>query len=330
MLTHSFDSVSTAKTLSCFDSITIHQTKIIGSLNALNTTADKLLNQHKFFGVISYDTIFTVVVTLLTFSAGIIIDRIIKHLDSRSKKIKLQHYFKYLLDVIADKTFTKISDGYKITYETTDLDKGIAITPPKVLTDIFQRVKSINEQELLDTFKTREPVSQIINHVEFISKMFDEIEKFHIKVLYESDTIRKTFEGNLSKYFKLLAQYLEDMKKIKSPTPAITEFFPIAQKGFKIYHEEILETNQMKKLRDEVIRPIQVGLAKNKLYQEDAIAGQIAELGKEISIKFYYLNKLTADFCSQYKDFYQTALDSQKIIKDERAKILWMKPLFIK
>ncbi len=324
---HNIDSIINKRTLSFIDSISVQQNKIVECLHSLNSTADKLVNQHKFFGVISYDTVFTVVVTILTFSAGIIINWLIKRFEARGKRIKLQRYFKYLLDIIADKTFIKIADGYKKTYETTTLDYGIAITPPKVLTDIFQRVKNINEQDLLDTFKKREPVSQIINYVEFTSKMFDEIERFHNKLLLESDNIRTTFEGNLFKYFKLLAQYIEDMKKISPPTSEILEFLPIAQQGFSVYHQKILQTNQMKKLRDDIIRPIQVSLVKTKLYQKDAIAGQIAELGKEISIKFYYLNKLTDEFCAQYKYFHATTLESQRIIKEERAKIQWMKPL---
>jgi hypothetical protein len=103
---------------------------------------------------------------------------------------------------------------YKDTYLQTNIDSGILTSPPKVLTNIFQRVGRINEQELLDSFKSddsRESISIIINHVEFLGQMPIEIEKYHKHILEQSNIMRLRMQNNTDKYSKLLAEYIRPL-----------------------------------------------------------------------------------------------------------------------
>lgn len=322
-----FDSVSATKTQSYIDSIRISQTKIVENLDTLNSTAEKISNQHKFLGLYTYDTVFTVCVSLGIFVAGYIFDRLMKWNDYRTKKIKLQRYFKGLLDRITDKTCMQIAEAYKDTYTNTNLDTGILTSPPSVLTNIFRRIAHIKEQELLDSFKannSKESISVIINHLEFLSKMPNEIEKYHLKVLNISDEMREFFIDNVSLYFKLLAKYLDNIKHNRVPTPPNNDvFLPIAKQAFELYQREILPTNKITRLRDEIIRPVHKSVVETNIYQVDETAGKIAELGQVILRKFYYLNKLTEEFCTQYEYFYTNITSSQKVLEEERAKIKW-------
>jgi hypothetical protein len=287
------------------------------------TSPTVTLASDKVFGIFSPDTVFTVTVTLVVFILGILIDRTVKYFDFKAKEKKLQQYFKYLLDIISDNTCKRMADAYKSTYSQTTLDSGILTSPHKVLTDIFQRVKIINEQELLNTFRSKESPSKIISQIEFLNKIQDEVEKYHKIVLADSNEIRKGFKDNLPKYFKLLAEYIDIEKNLEMQSKTANEFLPVAIKSFNLYYKEIVKTNHMKRLCDEIVRPIQDKLVSTNIFRQNAIAGKIAELGQEMSLDFYYLEKLTQEFCSQYEYFYNAVLDSQKILIEERAKTKW-------
>jgi hypothetical protein len=70
MTTSHFDSIYMSGTLSYIDSLQVNQAKIVESLRALNSTTVKLLNQHKFLDKVSYDTVFTVFITIAIFLQG--------------------------------------------------------------------------------------------------------------------------------------------------------------------------------------------------------------------------------------------------------------------
>ncbi len=151
------------------------------SLHTINETiARSIHSDNKFLNMFSYDTVFTVFVTIFIFIIGIIIDRLLKYCDKKNREKELIAYFKIYLTRIAEKTSLKLIELYRKYYRTTNIDSGIPLTAPKILTGDFQRIRNITDKELHRSIyknlpKSKEKVEvlpKILNCIDFIAGDF--------------------------------------------------------------------------------------------------------------------------------------------------------------
>ncbi|MES2397873.1 MAG: hypothetical protein V4549_17810, partial [Bacteroidota bacterium] len=102
--------------------------------STISNSVETIGKEEKLWGLFTYDTVFTVVVTLLIFIIGICIDRLIKYWDKLKKQKESRLYFKHFLDIIIDKTCPQLIKLYNEVYQNNGIDAGIPTAPPKILT----------------------------------------------------------------------------------------------------------------------------------------------------------------------------------------------------
>lgn len=317
-----FDTLIT-NSLAPLDSISLNQMKMIKSLDSLNATTLKVSNEDKLLNKFSYDTVFTVAVTLSIFALGIFIDRIIKYCDRKIREKKLQRYFKHYLDKITDRTCEKLADIYRETYLTCDIDAGIPTTSPKILTGDFQRIRNINDMELFNTFSLPEELSTILSNIDFIEKLVDEVDKNHYRIRKASDEIRNPMQNNLNKYFKLLGEYVEHVR-VNNPQYVNRDAFrDLVNERILFYYQHLRRTRQIKRVYREIVRRIQIRVVDTNIFRMDPVAREIADLGQQISYDYHYLKRIQMDFRLDYRRFHNHVVECQNNIKVERQKIAW-------
>ncbi len=303
-----------------FKEIATSQQEVISKLTETinqNTMNDKL------FGLFSYDTVFTVVITLSIFILGILFDRFNKNCEKRKDRKELRLFFKTFLDRIIDSTCDKLSKSYKDFYQSIDIDSGIPITPPKILTGDFDRVNRINDNKLFHAIKEKEPLSKLLSNIDFIERLIPEIDRYHAHCLKESETLRSPLQEMINDYMDLLAEYVEHVKLTNPNYPNCTEFRNQVNDAIIRYHRDISGTRQLKKFYREILRPIQEKVIETNIYRVDQIGIQIADLGKRISYQYNYLKRLIIEFKLDYRKFYNYTIDSKEKLNIERERIKW-------
>lgn len=111
--------------------------------------------EEKIFDLITYDTAFTVIVTVSIFVLGILTDRAIKFFDKWKEKKRLRKFYVDNINSLTEKLFPSISKLYKQFYQTHDIDTGIPMTPPKVLAGDIERLDKIEFDKLYEAFSNK-------------------------------------------------------------------------------------------------------------------------------------------------------------------------------
>jgi uncharacterized membrane-anchored protein YhcB (DUF1043 family) len=105
--------------------------------------------------------------------------------------------------------------------------------------------------------------------------------------------------------------------------PGKDEFLLVATQAFHLHITEVVKTNKISRLREEVIKPVQTKIISTKLWNLEAKGQELARLGKELLVDFNRLDNLTKAFRSEYACFYKRMRDSKNTLIEERAKIKW-------
>ncbi len=305
------------------EAIHCNNISIVKSIDGLNATISKNSKEDKVLNHFTYDTVFTVVITLSIFILGILIDRIIKRYESFHKRRKLKIYFKYYLDKIIDRYSLRLAEIYKKTYQMTNINTGFSLTPPKILTGDFKRIDNIDDHELFHAINRPDSISAILSHLDYIEKLTFEIENFHIKIRAESDELRKPMQVNLNEYFNLLAKYVEHVRVNNPQYEHRDEFRNLVNNS--ILSQQQISRVDLKTVYRKIVRPIQKKVVETNIFRLDPIGKEIADMGKVISLEYNYLKSITTTFRLEYRRFYLAILDSQKFLDVERSKIRWPK-----
>ena len=304
------------------DSVWFHLEEQKNEIENLSKTIEKVASE-KLWGIFSYDTVFTVSVTLLIFTLGIIIDRILKSIDQKQKDKELKRYFKTYIDKIIDRTCPKLIEIYKDFYQNIDINSGIPTSPPKILTGDFERIKNIDDTQLFKAIHEKESLSRLLSHLDFVEKLISEVDDYHQHTREEGDKIRMDLEHKINEYFNLLANYQDHIRENQPNYEYRDEFHKLVYNLIMKYYTEIANTRQVKKLFREIIRPIQKFAVTSNIFRKDPIAYQITEAGKEISMKYTKLKRVTIDFRLQYREFKNYVEEAQQGLNEARLKVTW-------
>jgi hypothetical protein len=302
-------------------------------INLLNTH-ERLINslvkgvhdskQHeKFLDIFSYDTVFTVVVTLTIFILGVIADRALKYSDQQRERRGLRLFIKTNLDKIIGKSSTNISKVYKDFYQSTTIDTGLPPFPPKVLTGDFERLNKISVNKIFESIDQKDSLSVILSHLDFIEKLPSEVHKYHLHCHSESESIRKPLQVSVNEYINLLAIFVEHIKKDNPEYEYRQQFFELINNSISKYYNEISNTRQLKRFYKTILRPIQdMGVVTN-IFRKDKDAFEIIKKGKEISHQYNAARHLTIECRLEYRKFHQMMEESILKLKEQREKITW-------
>ena len=296
------------------DSIYVHSNE----LKELNTHVSEIKNElnkkeETFLGA-TYDTAFTVLVTILIFVLGIIIDRIIKHFQDKAELTKLKDYFNNQFNDLKNNILPELIKGYRKNYqETITLDKGLPTTAPKILTNTYERLSKLESPLLFKTFKNSSDFNTAFAQIDLIKKLMTEIDQYHAISLERSSSIRISLAELDSLYINKLVTYTE-FQRNNNPNFANDPTFQLINGKILYYHQHIAGKRNLTKYYKEIIRPIQEHLVATNLFRTDRLCNEISEYGKLISHKFNDLKRLFIEIRLQYRYF-------SKILNDSKNKL---------
>lgn len=290
--------------------------------NRLSQTIGVANKKDSIFKIVSNDALFTTITTIIVFSLGILISIISKWIDKKKHKRSIRIFIKQHLDKIVDSFSMSLQEGYdKIAIETT-IDSGITLTPPKILSNDFQRVLHIDSKELFDSIKEKKELSNVIGQIDFLSNLIPEVQAYHANALSRSNEFRVKLNLDLNQYMDSLAE-LVNHEKYNTINYGKTDLYKTINASIIKFYNEIAGKRELQKFYDEILRPNQEYLVKTKLYETHVFGKQIANQGKDLSHLFNDLQNLTMEFKDQYTEFSELILSSTKSLKENMTKINW-------
>lgn len=288
----------------------------------LSQTIEVAYKKDNIFKFVSNDALFTTITTIIVFSLGILINIISKWIDRKKHKRSIRIFIKQHLDKIADSFSKRLQDGYdKIATETT-IDSGITLTPPKILSNDFQRVLHIDSKELFDSIKEKKELSNVVGQIDFLSNLIPEVQSYHANALSRSNEFREKLNSDINQYMDSLAG-LVNHEKYNTINYERTEPYKTINASIIKFYNEIAGKRELQKFYDEILRPNQEYLVRTKLFETHAFGNQIANQGKDLSHLFNDLKNLTKEFKDQYSEFSGLIKSSTKSLKENMEKINW-------
>ena len=270
----------------------------------------------------SNDTVFTITTTLIVFSLGILANYIIKKCEKRKSKRETRQFVKYHLDKIIDSFSTKLNTAYSDVSKNTTIDSGITLTPPKLLSNDFQRILHLESKELFNSVINKNELSNIVSQVDFLNNLISEVQVYHNLALKDSNDLRKRFNERLNQYLDSLDDFLEYERENTKHYDKTLPYKTINDSIIKFY-KEVSGKRELKKFHDEILIPNQEYLVSSDLYRIHPNAKEIAKIGKDLSLIFNDLDGLTSEFKEQYKEFADLIVISIESMNNNIIKIKW-------
>lgn len=280
--------------------------KLNSNFHNLNTEIHKKNNtvEPKFMGA-TYDTVFTVTVTLGVFIIGILIDRFFKNKQENEENRDLKTYFFNQLGDIKELVVPNLIKGYKDYYqENIGIDDGIPATAPIILTNSFERLLKMESDKLFKSFNSfeKENFNKYFNEIDFLSNLRKEVEKYHSIVLKRSEISRNLVVELHNSFHKCVIAFLEN-QMINNPNYETNSSYILINNRLSFYNRELAGKRNLKKYYNEFVRPIQIEVTETNLFREDLIAREIAENGKMLSNKYNELRRIITEVRLQYRIF---------------------------
>ncbi|MFA9370134.1 MAG: hypothetical protein ACERIH_00280 [Labilibaculum antarcticum] len=296
------------------------QSKI--DLNKLIQTIEVAHKKDNIFKTVSNDALFSTITTLLVFSLGILINIIFKKIEKEKFKSNIREFAKQHLIKIIDSFSTNLQDGYSRIATITTIDSGITLTPPKILSNDFQRILHIDSKDLFTSIKEKKELSIVVSEIDFLSNLIPEVQSYHANALFGSNKFREKLNFELNKYMNSLAEFIE-FEKDNTKNYKTSEPYMIINESIIKYYNEIAGKRELQKFFDEILRPNQKYLIKSNLFRTHSIGKEVANRGKDISYLFNDLLNLTNEFIDQYTEFAELIRVSTESLKENMNKINW-------
>ena len=306
------------KTINSKDSVNIKDTILIATDTAKIDTETVIVikKEESIFNFVSNDALFTTITTILVFGLGLLATMLRNYLKSIKKRKSIRKFIKHHLDSIVDSYCDKLLESYSKIVEDTTIDSGITLTPPKILSNDFQRLLSIDPKELYESIPDMTTLSKMMSHIDFINNLLPEVQMYHKDARKKSEQYRTKINDLLNQYMTAMVEFVEN-------TDRNSDSYNIIDDYIKLFYAEISGTRNLKRFYDEILRPCQFYLVKEKLYRTDPFAKSIAALGREFTLKYNELEVLVVEFGSQYAEFHKMIKESKEKLNENRNLINW-------
>lgn len=283
------------------------------SLDSLNKNIDNLhtdihlhLNkkEDRFLGA-TYDTVFTVLITLFVFVAGIIIDRYLKSIQEKKEEKDLRKYFFNQIKEIIELIGPSLTRAYKAYYQNEiGIDQGIPATPPKVLANNFDRLHKIESVKLYSAFSESEKkkFNKYFVNIDFIANLLKEIDSFHSLILTRSEYIRRQINISQLEFHNRTVEFVETIK-VQDPNYQENDDFIFLHEKLMLFKNEVDGKRELKLFHDEILLPIIAYMKQNNL-RDIEIGAYVYNSGKEIISAYHNLKFLITEVKLEYRKFY--------------------------
>lgn len=289
------------------------------NIKGIRTELAKNKSEEKLFNYITYDTAFTVVVTIAIFILGFLIDRTVKYVEKRKERKKLRVFYVDNVTSMTEKLFPNVNKLYREFYFAHDIDSGIPMSPPKVLAGDIERLDKIEFDKLYAAFDNKKVLSTVMSQLDFISKAIIEIEIYHKQVYSENQATRTVYQNMVSNYLDLLSDYLLH-EQTTNPTHAADRTYILINSLIFVFHSDIAGKRALKRFYKEILRPIQHELVDTRKYATHQVGAVVAKIGKDLSYKYNELRMTSVEVRLQYRYIYFQIKESidklNEVIKD--------------
>lgn len=317
------------------DSVTINNSKsdiviqldslrnqVKSDFNKLNTTIEISNKEDSILKFVSNDALFTTITTILVFTLGIIANIISKKIGNLKRQKETRDFVKHHLDNIVNSYCIRLAEEYQKISVETNIDNGVSLTPPKILSNNFERILKIDSKELFNSVKIKAALSNILSQIDFLNSLRTEVQQYHNAALSSSDKIREKLNDKINYYLKSIIVFIEYEKQINSN---YTESEPYVRLNNSIMHfyNSLAGKRALKKFYDEILKPNQDYLVDKKIYRTHKYADEIINIGKNIYLDFAELNQITNEFKEQYNEFSNLIKHSQDSLNENISKINW-------
>lgn len=282
--------------------------------------------QHNYinhFLDVSSDTVFTVIVTISIFGLGLIFSRLEKRHARLKKEKNIRRYYLFFIENLIDKTCPKLRELYRRTYLDLDIDTGIPLAPPKILTRDFVRISQLPFNDLFYAINERDNLSIIQSHTDFIMHLINEIEEFHKRIRYESDLIQRPLQTKANSYVRAMINCIDKENSTSAKYPGADNFQLLLNRKIFEYHTSNGVNQKLSAFVSNIVIPLQNLIVEKEIHRNDKQAMELIELGKDILIEYGYIRKLTVQFRLDYRKFSQKVENSRLALITAKNGIDW-------
>jgi hypothetical protein len=173
---------------------------IILCQQAVNT--DKYL-----FGVISYNTLFTVITTIFVFFLGVLFQKRLERYKRRINLKSIKENFLYLVRVLPDRYITPHIEQLRNFYLNSNIDTGVTITPPITISGDLKRLSEFSSNELFTAFRTltkndfEKDLHNILSQIDYLIEQTNLIDKYHNVILLRNNELRNEIQNLIEEYW---------------------------------------------------------------------------------------------------------------------------------
>jgi len=284
---------------------------IILCQQAINT--DKYL-----FGVISYNTLFTVITTIFVFFLGVLFQKRLERYKSRINLKSIKKNFLYLVKVLPIRYITPHIEQLCSFYLDSNIDTGVTITPPITISGDLKRLSEFSSNDLFTAFRTltknnfEKDLHNILSQIDYLIEQTNIIDKYHNAILSRNNELRNEIQNLIEEYLELIANSIRDIKKADEQYQQ-NPFWVYINKILMDYYNEPNRNSTISYLYKHLLRPIQVELVSKGYDRQINEAEQITLLGKKISTRRFYLRHQTISIKLQYRQFFN---ETSSLLKD--------------
>lgn len=294
----------------------------ITELKELRETILIANKKDSFTKYISNEALFTTFTTILVFTLGILINILIKRCERNKLKRKTRIFVKHHLDKITSNFATRLESSYTKFSNDTTIDTGISLTPPKILSNDFQRILNIDTKELFNAIANKEAISNVISQIEFMNNLVSEVQYYHANALKRSNQFREKLNHELSQYLDSVAEFIE-YERLNTPNYENNDSYKLINESISLYYNEMAGKRTLERFYNEILRPIQQHLVDTDLFRTHEVGKVIASKGKNLSHLFNDLFRHNDEFKEQYKEFAEYIKNSNERLEKEIKKINW-------
>ncbi len=274
---------------------------IILCQQAVNT--DKYL-----FGVISYNTLFTVITTIFVFFLGVLFQKRLERYKRRINLKSIKENFLYLVRVLPDRYITPHIEQLRNFYLNSNIDTGVTITPPITISGDLKRLSEFSSNELFTAFRTltkndfEKDLHNILSQIDYLIEQTNLIDKYHNVILLRNNELRNEIQNLIEEYLDLIASSIGDIRKADEKFEQ-NPFWVYINKMLIEYYNAPNRNNTISYLYKQLLRPMQIELVSKGYDRQIKEAEQITLLGKKITTRRFYLRHQTVSIRLQYRQF---------------------------
>lgn len=270
------------------------------------------------FGIISYNTLFTVITTIFVFFLGVIFQKWFERYKRRITLKAVKENFLYLVNILPKSYIIPHIEQLRNFYIASNIDTGITLIPPITINGDLKRLSEFSSNELFTAFRTLtkndfgNDLHNILGQIDYLVEQTNIIDKYHNAILKRNDELRNEIQNLIEDYLDLIADSIRDIKKIDEQYQQ-NSFWVYINKMLLDYYDDPNRNNTISYLYKNLLRPMQVELVNKGYDREIKEAEQITLLGKKITTRRFYLRHQTISIKLQYRQFYN---ETSKLLDD--------------